>query len=420
MRGWGASVAVTVGLLLVSLTCIQRFLKLPGLGAYVLLAGPVLLLLVHYAVPWLAARPRPRGDAVLALLAVVALVAVFRLLYPLANSGKLGPGSDRDDALNIGCAALLRGTYPYTARTYLDAPLTPMPGALLLALPFHLLGNAAYQNVFWLLALGLVLWRAAGALRIALLALGVGLLASPELLKEYVIGGDMGANAIYVLLAIQALLWAAPASRRGVLAGVAAGTVGLALSSRPPYLLLWPLLVVHLGTTCGWRRAAGYGALILAVAAGVTLPFYFHDTAHFSPLHVQNRVRELDAHWPYTSVVVYTLTAAAALAAAAGYGRHRARLIPAPGPSRGAHPAFFACAALVTAVPVLLTAGASALFEPALVARSAFQMSAALRDLSAGHLYVYFLLYAWALHVAQRVAAGQRRPDALPAALRTA
>ena len=63
-----------------------------------------------------------------------------------------GGGSDSDDALNLATRALLHGEYPYRIRTYLGSPATYLPGSLLLAVPFVLLGNAAYQDLFWLAA----------------------------------------------------------------------------------------------------------------------------------------------------------------------------------------------------------------------------------------------------------------------------
>lgn len=96
----------------------------------------------------------PRVVIIAAML--VGMVVAFAVLFPQLNSQMPGQGSDRDDALNVAIAAMFRGEYPYAQTTYLGNPITPLPGALLLAIPFWSLGNAALQAVAWL-----AVWSAA-------------------------------------------------------------------------------------------------------------------------------------------------------------------------------------------------------------------------------------------------------------------
>ena len=81
---------------------------------------------------------------------VVFLFGIFVVIYPDANAGLYGGGSDADDALKIGAEAILNLQNPYHLRTYLDLPITPGLGAISLSIPFYLLGNVSYQNFFWL------------------------------------------------------------------------------------------------------------------------------------------------------------------------------------------------------------------------------------------------------------------------------
>jgi hypothetical protein len=415
MRGGTGSIVVAVGLVLVSLNCVARFAGMPGVVAYLLVGLPALALLFRYGIPFLVERRPGRSiDLALAVGTLACLLIAFVVLYPLANSGRIGPGSDRDEALNTADAELLAGRYPYYPRTYLGAPVTPMPGALLLALPFHLLGNAAYQNVFWMVAFLGLLAAGVGSLRLALLTLLFSLAGSPELLKEFAIGGDFGTNAIYVLIFTQLLVWTVASARSRVMGVVAAVAFGMACSSRPNFVLLAPLVFASLTNRVGWRRAAAYLGIALLAAAGMTLPFYFHDPHNFSPLHVTTFVSDLDQKLPNARVAVYGLAVLGSLGLAV---RQYARRQPAAFPADAALPSpcaagttedarLFLHCALVQAVPVLAAAAIACAIEPIWSTRSAYQMPLPLRHLSAGHAYVYFLVYAWALGHARVVRPG--------------
>src|SRR5689334_12248535 len=106
---------------------------------------------------WLLARLSVRAADYCALLTLLLLLAVVLFIYPIANVHASMRGSDRDDALLDATAALLRGEYPYSRPTYLGNPITPLPGALLLAIPFVVIGNVALANFFWCGALFLAL-----------------------------------------------------------------------------------------------------------------------------------------------------------------------------------------------------------------------------------------------------------------------
>ena len=148
---------------------------------------------------------------VLAAVSFAGLLAAFFWVYPMVNTSAPGAGSDRDDALNLAAGALLHGRFPYSQRTYLGDLITPMPGAVLLAAPFVLLGTSAWQNLFWLPALYLAGRRLLADPRLALLLWWSVLGLSPAVLQELVSGGDLLSNALYVPLLV---LWTArPAPR---------------------------------------------------------------------------------------------------------------------------------------------------------------------------------------------------------------
>lgn len=257
--------------------------RLGGLGAvllYLLLGGALLA--------WGGPRPlalctwltEPRARALL-LLTMAGLTLLFLLLYPMLDQRGLQGGSDGDDALELAVGELLAGRYPYYSPTYLGNPITPLPGALLLALPFTLLGRAAFQNLFWLALFLWTLYRWGRGSQGALSLLWTLLLLAPLFLYTLLIGSDYLANTLYVLLA---LAWAGRA-RQGWAGWAAPLFLGLALSSRLHFLLLLPPFATLL-----WQQAGGRHALQSLLLAGlaflvVTLPFYLYDPPAFSPLH---------------------------------------------------------------------------------------------------------------------------------------
>src|SRR5215831_9419154 len=123
---------------------VGQLVKYIGLRSTILVVTLVLLA-ISFSVPHLREFNSERLKILrawlpLALMLMAALL--FAIFFPIAKSGVLGPGSDRADALNVAIKALLHGSYPYYAETYLGNPPTPGLGALLLALPFYMVGTS--------------------------------------------------------------------------------------------------------------------------------------------------------------------------------------------------------------------------------------------------------------------------------------
>ena len=261
---------------------------------------------------------------------LLGLALIFVVVYPMETAGRFSTGSDRDEALNIAGRRLLAGQYPYYERTPLGGAITPLPGAILLALPFVLLGNSAYQNLFWLLLFLYATTRYLKDRVSALILFYVALALSPAIQYEYISGGDVLSNAIYVtvlvLLVIRAYAAGAGAKRWQV---VGCLLLGIGLASRPNFYLLLPLLFVLLWQQSGLKAAlAGCGLAILASLA-VILPFYLYDPSGFSPLTAGNKLAIFDRSLPYASVVVVALSVAASFVAAVFLARaSRANLEP--------------------------------------------------------------------------------------------
>jgi hypothetical protein len=313
----------------------QKYFGLPGALLYVLAvfaSAPLLVRLDRRA------ECVPRQVMLVLGIASFALLALaFTLLYPLANSGVIGGGSDRDDALNIAVGELVAGRYPYYPRTYLDAPISPLPGALLLAAPFVLLGNSALQNFFWLAVLALVAVGWLGSTARALLLLWTLLLLSPGALNELMVGGDLLANACYVAVFALLLMQERQPGRRLLLSVL----LGVALSSRLNYLLLAPPLFAFFARHHSVRAASVVAGVAAAAWLLVTLPFFLYDPAGFSPLHTVGKLAQFGALLPGVEWIVTALAGVVAVVLA----------------TRPLHPgdarATLAAGAIVQAVPVI-------------------------------------------------------------------
>ncbi len=301
-----------------SLGVIQKYLGNVGVVIYLIAAVAVLWISGRYLSQLFLSRLSERQALYLVLLTFAALVAIFAIVYPKANVHIAGRGSDADDGLNLAVNELLQGRYPYYARTYLDNPLSPLPGAILLAIPFVLLGSSACQNLFWLGVFCLVLFRRMQSWRGTLTVFWTILIFSPVVMNDVVTGGDYPANTIYVLgFMLLTLSWGARAETPVWKKVLAAVMLGIGLSSRANFLLVMPQMFAALTIKAGWRAALRYAAVASAAFAAVTLPFWVHDPAGFTPLHVQShKVAEFQTILPFAGLVVPALGGCIAMALA--------------------------------------------------------------------------------------------------------
>jgi len=295
-----ASTAAALGFTFTILVVSIRFFKqlgLAGMLAYVVIGGATVFALVRYGTRPVANRIPQRYATPLALAAAILIAIIAVPLHDLVNRNALDiPGfsygnTDIDDALIVGLNALLQGQHPYSVRTWVQGELTPMPGALLLALPFHLAGSVVLQNAFWLFMLFAALGWLVKDRSAALYLWGLSLFFSPKILEEQVVqGADRLVNATYILIASLILIEAARRRANAVIQAAAAVAVGVVFSSRLNFLLLAPLLLSALVKVAGWKR----GACLASIAAGsfvaITAPFYFTSPGPFAPFHTLGKL----------------------------------------------------------------------------------------------------------------------------------
>ena len=306
---WSA-IGFTLSLVLPSTMVVHRFLGPIGLIAYCLIASGLLLVLHRWGFARLLEAFTARRAAGLAAGLLMLLVVIFPLGYSIANSGLLGSGSDRDEHLTLGVTELLRGHYPYYPVGPLGGFISQMPGALILAIPFVLLGNGGYQNLFWLVLFAATLsvfWR---DFRSAVLLVALILSCAPAVLREYLAGGDVLANGLYVLLFVMGMVHVIPQAHVGRWKkGLLVLALGIGLSSRAPFLLLLPLVYSALRRRAGARVAGSCVALVCAVFGLLTAPFYFYDPEGFTPMRTSEFMR-FESIPPFGSALLLVVFAA--------------------------------------------------------------------------------------------------------------
>ena len=301
---WGLCLSI----LIPSIGVCQKYLGLKGVIPYLLVGTIGLMIVLAYEDSWFAWL-KESNVGIAAILIAAALLAVFLIVYPMANSGRFGGGSDTDEAITLAATNLLYGKYPYYARTYLGNPIDPLPGAILLSVPFVLLRNVGYQNLFWMM-LGFVGLRSYLKSSKQALILSCLILAfSPRLMSLYLVGNDDIANTLYVLLSMTLLLTLASRKdskeRNKILVAV---LLGICFSSRANFLFVLPVLFSSLIRQVGWTRAFGYMAISGLAFLAVTLPFFLYDPVGFTPFHTMHKLTRFNQVLPHADIIIALVT----------------------------------------------------------------------------------------------------------------
>jgi hypothetical protein len=228
---------------------------------------------------------------VLLILALL-LIGAFIVLFPIAKSGLVGPGSDRDDALNVTLRALLHGHYPYYTLTYLGNPPTPMPGAIFLAAPFVALGTSALQNLFWVPMFIKYAPRIFGSESSAVLYVLIFIFLSPASLLDFVTGGDFLVNCLYIVVAIEFVIRVDSAQRSPATRFMVYVFLSICLSSRPIFIIVVPILSAYLFQRAGSRRAIEFFAATVLTCIVINGPFYLYDPARFPALNLSRKLAD--------------------------------------------------------------------------------------------------------------------------------
>lgn len=240
----------------------------------------------------------------------ITMITALAVLYPLAQGRYWGGvGSDRDDALMVGIEALLHLQYPYYERTYAGGTLSPMPGALFLGMPFHLIGSVVWQNVAYGFPCVFLAARCLSGWRTRWLLIPVLTTGNIGFIQDFVTGGDFVLAGIY--LAVALILFADRIDRapeKPMQLAATAALLGLAVCSRPIYPVALFMATAYAFRRMGPGQAALYGAVAFGVAGAITLPFFLYDPAAFLP---EDLVNFFPPKWQWVQNIALPLLAVA-------------------------------------------------------------------------------------------------------------
>jgi hypothetical protein len=300
-------------LLLPSLAILK---KLPVWVMAVYVAGGLVGLSVACLLyPFWRRRIPESGAKWIGISILAVLVAAFWMVHPLIDHdgfvllGRSFGSSDADDAIDLAISRAFSGLYPYGQNTFLGLPISPLPGTLILALPFYVLGESALQNIFWL-AMGWLFLARAGreGYGRATYLLVLLLVLSPAVAYCVLQGGDTISNGIYVAIAMVSFIARCQTTAFSWKDIAVAIGLALAFSSRANFFALVPYAGC-LALRQNARKAVLIGITAAVLWAAITLPFYFADPAGFAPLQTLRRIGWSDFPLLSRSVPMLAITA---------------------------------------------------------------------------------------------------------------
>jgi hypothetical protein len=206
--------------------------------------------------------------------ALAVAVAVVLLFAVLEHVRPESVRVTRWSAITAFNDRLLSGRFPYEARAHLGDRVSGLPVLFVVALPFQVVGDVGYLQLFVVAAFAAaILWRW-GRDHDLLWPLLL-LLTSPAFLWEVVARSDLMSNAMLVVLVLCSCeRWRGQLSPRRI--AVIAALAGLCASTR--LSLVVPMVVYFVGYfRQDWRASLQAAAGAAAVFAATLLPFALWD-----------------------------------------------------------------------------------------------------------------------------------------------
>lgn len=283
-----------------------KYLGYKGLVGYSVLGTAVVFAFTWFIFPKLEPKFSERTSIILMSVIFLVLAVYCAVIYPLATSGYFGPGSDAGDAMIIGARAMINGKYPFYEYTFLGNGIAPLPGALMIAIPFVATGLFMFQNLVWLGVFALVVRRQllSATKSLFLLCLVLGL--SPSIAQNLATGTDHITNTVYILLAMWLLIRSVSDENASEIWRILPSVfLGVGLSSRSNFIFLMPLLFMLITYRTNFMTAFKYLAIAGVTFLAVTIPFWLYDPANFTPMIIQTeKMKQFDGIIPHAGYIL--------------------------------------------------------------------------------------------------------------------
>ncbi len=289
-----------------SFDTVLKYFGVGGVLGYFLIGILLIVVADRFVMPVMQRLISETTANILAIFTFVLLGVVTLIVFPMVNTAQFGSGSDADDALVIAASELLRGNYPYTTMTYLGNLISPMPGTVLLAVPFVIIGAIHLQNIFWLAIFFLVFRHFEKSSVLALGLLWAMLALSPTMLQNILTGADYASNSLYILVMMWIMIRTIPDPESAEWKRIVPAIIlGIGLSSRSTFMLIMPLFLSVLVQVSNWKIAIKYLSISATAFIAVTLPFWIYDPAGFAPLTVQSdKLKFIESVLPFAGILI--------------------------------------------------------------------------------------------------------------------
>lgn len=297
----------------------EKSLKIYGLILYPIISYTILIYVFNNVNP-ITRIIEKYNPKLLFLLFLFTLIITYSVWYPYEDIRS--KGSDRDEALNQAVTEITHLKYPYYVRTIVSGkshelkldnnPITVMPGSVLFAAPFVLLGNSTYQNFFWLALLFIILTTYYQSESYSILFIILNTFLCGTFLFQILIGSDYIANSIWVLIFTH--LFIQNSKFFGKKSFLYSFLLGIGLSSRFNFLIILVPLTVYLYNNTNLLNTIKQMASIIIGFLIITVPFLVYDYDNFTPLHFSNVYRQFNQMIPYSSVIFPVLVLALSFA----------------------------------------------------------------------------------------------------------
>ena len=251
--------------------------------AIIMLIGCMVLL---FAGPVIFNKLGRRASAVF-FIALVFCSIVFNILV----DASIKPESikvDRWSAITSWDKKILRGEYPYEARTHLGGIVSGLPGLFLITLPFYFMGDVGYFQAATLLLFGLVCAMVLKADKrvpaFLLFSLSIGFL------WEIFVRSEIGGNAVLAILCM--IILEQYRGRQTVKTMILCGAIlGCLMAMRTVFIVPCALYLVRWLDFRKIGRTAAFAITLLMVFCLLLFPFIAWDMHKFlsnNPFHEQS------------------------------------------------------------------------------------------------------------------------------------